>query len=71
MIFYIFNKKTNKLVDSKYSFDAMLNNNTIELTIKEKNSDTTKLINTLESVVSKKYANINYFDGKLYFYRYS
>lgn len=63
----IFNKETGKLVESKYAYGVSINNNTIELTIKD-TEDLVKLINTFESAVSKDYQYISYFDGKLYFY---
>jgi len=64
----IFNKETGKLVESKYAYDISINNNTINLSIKNGEEDEVKLINTLESVVSSHYDNVNYFGGKLYFY---
>ncbi len=63
----IFSKDNNKLVESRYSFGISINNNTIELTLNDK-EPVIKLINTLESVVSANYENISYFDGKLYIY---
>jgi len=66
----IYNKKTSKLVDSKWSFDLVLpqESDFIELHIYDKEEEQIKMINTLESVANKKYQNINYFAGKLYFY---
>ena len=64
----IFNKETGKLVESKYAYGISINNNTINLSIKNGEEEEVKLINTLESVVSSHYDNVNYFGGKLYFY---
>lgn len=64
----VFNKETGKLVESKYAYGVVINNNTINLTIKNGLEEEVKVINTFESVVSKDYQNISYFDGKLYFY---
>jgi len=64
----IFNKKTGKLTSNEYSFGISVNNTTIELTLNKNPEPEVKLINTLESVVSANYENINYFDGKLYIY---
>ena len=64
----IFDKKTNKLVETKSSYKLEINNNTINLFIKNGTEEVEKQINTFDSLVSKNYPYINYFGGILYFY---
>lgn len=66
----VFNKKSGVLEESRYAFSIALpqQSNSIALYLKTATEDTEVLINTLESKVNANYANINYFDGKLYIY---
>lgn len=61
---YVYDKD-NKLVETKKAYEVVVNNDEVSITIGEK----TQTINLIEGKVSSNLKFINYFDGKLYFYR--
>ncbi len=61
---YVYDKD-NRLVDTKKSYEVTVNNDEVSITI----GDKTQNINLVEGKVSATLAYMNYFDGKIYFYR--
>ncbi len=61
---YVYDKD-NKLVETKKAYEVSVSNDEISITIGEK----AQTLNLVEGKVSATLAYMNYFDGKIYFYR--
>lgn len=61
---YVYDKN-NKLIDTKKAYEVTVNNDEVSITI----GDKTENLNLIEGITSAKLAYMNYFDGKIYFYR--
>ncbi len=61
--------KDKTLIEEKKAYDIHIENNTIEVKYRNNNKEKSKYINIYEGLVSKDIANLNYFDGNLYFYK--
>ena len=61
---YVYDKD-NKLVETKKAYEVTVNDDEISITI----GDKTQTLNLVEGKVSATLAYMNYFDGKIYFYR--
>lgn len=66
---YVYDKDI--LTDTKRSFEVAVKNDEIEITLwKDGSKDATyERLSIAEANVNKKYSYVNYFDGKLYFYK--
>ena len=61
---YVYDKD-NRLVETKKAYEVTINNDEISVTI----GDKTQTLNLVEGKVSSNLKYMNYFDGKIYFYR--
>ncbi len=63
----IYDKEKTKL-ETKKAYDIEVNNGQINVTVYNNDTQNVSIINIYEGMASSKIKNLNYFDGKLYFY---